>query len=312
MLNFHKLDVFLQVVESGSFSRAAQSLLMTQSAVSHHMRDLEIQLGTSLFDRGPRGVTLTASGEVLKEYVLKITALVAEAERAVTNVENLKHGAIDVAATPGVSAYLLPDCIFSFRTKYANLSVSMLTGTSDDVIDLLRSTRIDLGILEGELEAEELAGLNMQSLQQIEQMVIIGLEHPWQGRSTIALDELNGQEFVMRQPRSRTRIWLDQELAQHAIVPRVSTVFDNVDSIKRSVIRGQGIAIMPDYSVKAELEQGSVEALSIEGQPLRRVLKLVWKEGKPLSPPANAFLIHLAECLEAHQPGQFRGNPIQK
>ncbi|MEM7132244.1 MAG: LysR family transcriptional regulator [Chloroflexota bacterium] len=297
MLDFHKLDVFLKVIETGSFSRAGEALLITQSAVSHHMRDLETQLGTSLFKRGPRGVTLTTSGELLNEYVLKITTLVAEAERAVTNVANIKEEEVKVGATPGVSAYLLPDCIVLFRQEYPNLLVTMQTDTSQQVIHLLNESQVDLGIIEGELEQNQVPGLKVQALHQIEQKVIVGKNHLWWDRAIIELAELNDQEFVMRQPSSQTRIWLDSELKQHGIQPHVTTVFDNVDSIKRAVVRGQCLTVMPAYAVQDELEQGTAQALSIEGQPLQRTLKLVWKEAKPFSPPASAFLRHMEECL---------------
>lgn len=297
MLNFHKLDVFLRVAQMGSFSRAAEGLLMTQSAVSHHIRDLERQLGTSLFERNSRGVTLTKAGETLQDYVLKIVALVAEAELAVTRVENLESGEVRIGATPGVSVYLLPDCIFTFRQAYPNLSVIMQTGTSQEMIALLRSIQIDVALIEGELEGESYADLKIQTLHRIEQKVIIGRGHSWWDRKNIELAELDNQEFVMRQPNSQTRIWLDNVLAQHGIHPKISTVFDNLDSIKRSVARGSSLSIMPAYTVPDELEQGKVQALSIVGKPLQRTLELVWKRDHPLSPPCNAFLDHIEQCI---------------
>jgi len=141
MINLHKLDVFTQVVQAGSFSRAAERLLMTQSAVSQHIRDLETTLGASLFVRGPRGVTLTPSGETLHEYVLEIFKLLSEAENAVTNVKNLAAGRITIGATPGVSVYWLPEWVRAFRATYPNLVAALLTGTSPQILDDLRTGR---------------------------------------------------------------------------------------------------------------------------------------------------------------------------
>ncbi len=107
MLNLHKLEIFATVVRVGSFSAAAEQLLMTQPAVSQHIQDLEASLGTRLFERGRRGVTLTAAGEKLHDYTRTILQLVSEAENAVTDVEHLTSGEIVVGATPGVSVYLL-------------------------------------------------------------------------------------------------------------------------------------------------------------------------------------------------------------
>lgn len=297
MLNLHKLDIFLRVAELGSFSRAAESLLMTQSAVSHHIRDLERQLGSQLFHRQQRGVTLTEAGEKLQEYGVQITALIASAEQELTDLTQINNGEVHIGATPGISASLLPDCILLFQEEFPRLTVAMQTGTSTEVIELLQSGKIEVGIIEGELEESIDRSIQIQRIHDIQQKVIIGPKHPWWGRAEVNLAELDNQEFVMRQPNSQTRIWLDRELKKHHVHPHVSTVFDNIDSIKRSVIRSTGLTIMPAYSVQDELAQGSVQALSIQGQPLQRTLKLVWYKNRPFSPTATAFLEHVEECL---------------
>ena len=108
MLDLHKLEIFLRVVREGSFSRAAESLLMTQPAVSQHIADLEAQLGATLFSRARRGVILTTEGETLHGYALQILRLLAEAENAVTDVRKLSSAQLAIGATPGLSSYLLP------------------------------------------------------------------------------------------------------------------------------------------------------------------------------------------------------------
>ena len=297
MINPYKLEIFTQVVQAGSFSRAAQGLLMTQSAISQHIHDLEISLGTKLFTRGPRGVSLTAAGETLHSYTLEIFALLAEAENAITNVANLEHGEVRVGATPGTSVYLLPDYTVSFRVKFPNLAVFTKTGTSAEILDSLRAGQLDMGIIEGEVDEKDSAGLKIEPLYEFEQLVIIGPKHPWWNRNEISLIELEGQDFIMRQPSSQTRIWLDTKLAEHGIHPQISTVFDNLESIKRAITRGRCLTIMPIYTVQEEIEHGKLQALPIAGHPLQRMLKLVRRERKSMSPPANAFLAHVKSHL---------------
>jgi len=118
MINLNKLEIFTIVVRAGSFSAAAEQLLMSQPAVSQHVQDLEASLGTRLFERGRRGVTLTAAGATLHGYTRAIFDLVAAAENAVTDVEHLATGQITVGATPGISAYLLPEPIQEFHSRY--------------------------------------------------------------------------------------------------------------------------------------------------------------------------------------------------
>ncbi len=293
MLDLHKLEIFLRVVREGSFSRAAESLLMTQPAVSQHIGDLEAQLGATLFTRERRGVLLTTEGETLHGYTLQILRLLVEAENAVTDVRKLSSGQLAIGATPGLSIYLLPDYIQPFRAQFPQISVNLQTGTTSQILSELRAGRIALGLIEGELDGATQAQLGVLALEEVEQLVVVGPKHPWWTRPQINLDELNGQSFIMRQPNSQTRIWLDQTLSQHQIQPKVSAEFDNVESIKRTVTLGLCLTILPSYVVSHEVMAGLVHTLAIAGAPLQRTLKLVWDKELPFAPVTTAFLRHL-------------------
>jgi LysR family transcriptional regulator, low CO2-responsive transcriptional regulator len=299
MLNLYKLEIFAIVVETGSFSAAGERLLMTQPAVSQHIQDLEASLGSRLFTRGRRGVRLTPAGETLHDYTRSILHMVAEAENAVTDVTQLASGQISVAATPGVSVYRLPDWIQAFRAQYPNLSVSVQTSITPQIVADLRDRQIDLGLIEGELDGNDWTRLGVLELEVDEQFVIVGPRHPWWDRDGVKCDDLNGQNFIMRQRNSQTRIWLDDRLAAARIQAQVAAEFDNVESIKRAVAKGVGITILPKYAVTSELEIGMLHALPIEGSPMQRTLKLVWNTDVFFSPVTRTFLRFLGQYLPA-------------
>lgn len=290
MLDLHKLNIFATVARTGSFSAAAEQLLLSQPAVSQHVHDLEISLGTRLFARGRRGVTMTPAGAQLYDYALAIFRLVSDAENAVTDVANLEAGQLTVGATPGVSVYLLPEPIQDFHSRYPNLNVAVHTGTTPEIMADLRSGQLDLGLIEGEVNEATGSDLAMQPLQVVEQQLVVGRRHPWWGRSTVTMAELNGQTFVMRQRNSQTRIWLDALLQEHAIRPRVGAEFDNVESIKRTVANSTSVTILPEYAVGSEVAAGQLWPMALADQPLERVLKLIWRRDRFLSPVARAFL----------------------
>jgi DNA-binding transcriptional LysR family regulator len=299
MLNLYKLEIFAIVVQAGSFSGAAERLLMSQPAVSQHIQDLEAALGTVLFERGRRGVRLTQAGATLHEYTRAIFQLVAEAENAVVDVKKLTSGQVTVGATPGVSVYLLPDWIHAFMTAYPNLTVSVQTSITPDIVRDLRSGRMDLSFVEGELDDETDERLGVAPLETFDQLVVVGPRHPWWARAEIGLADLNDQSFVMRQRNSQTRIWLDGMMQEHRIRPRVAAEFDNVESIKRAVVNGAGLTILPEYAVRGEVEAGKLRALPIAGSPLRRVLKLVWHRETYRSPVVRSFVRFLRRYLPA-------------
>lgn len=299
MLNLYKLEIFATVVQTGSFSAAAERLLMTQPAVSQHIQDLEASLGARLFQRGRRGVTLTSAGETLHRYTQEILRLLAEAENAVTDVQHLASGQVTVAATPGVGVYLLPDWVHAFRQQYPNLSVTVETSTTPHIITGLRSRKMDVGFVEGELDEAELEGIGVLELETNEQFVVIGQNHPWWSRTGVRLEELTGQSMVMRQRNSQTRIWLDSELQAAGVSVIVAAEFDNVESIKRAVAKGKEVAILPDYAVRSELEMQMLRAVPVEGKPLLRTLKLVWSRSAFFTPVTRTFLRFLVRYLPA-------------
>lgn len=297
MLNLYKLEIFAIVVQTGSFSAAADRLLMSQPAVSQHIQDLEASLGARLFQRGRRGVTLTEAGDTLHRYTQEILRLVAEAEDAVTDVQHLANGQVSIAATPGVGVYLLPDWTQAFRAHYPNLTVMVETSITQRIIAGLRSGQMDIGFIEGELDGADQEGIGVQELEVNEQFVVVGPKHLWWSRESVQMAELAGQSMVMRQRNSQTRIWLDGRLQSAGVQVSVAAEFDNVESIKRTVAKGGDITILPDYAVRNELEMKILRAIPVEGRVLLRTLKLVWNQNAFLTPVTRTFLRFLAQYL---------------
>jgi LysR family transcriptional regulator, low CO2-responsive transcriptional regulator len=295
MLDLYKLGIFECVVEEGSFSAAAERLMMSQSGVSQHIRDLERTFGANLFERSRRGTKPTASGQMLYDYSRRILNLVSEAQITITDVANLPEGQVRVEATPGVSIYVLSEQVQAFREAYPRLSVSLETRITPEITRDLLARQADIGIIEGELAPGADSRLHIQELETIIQYAVVGRRHEFWNREQIEIDELDGQMFIMRQPASQSRIWLDEILAHHAVTPRINAEFDNVESIKRTVAAGSGLTILPRYAIHDEEEFGTLRALPIAGDPLQRTLKLVWDGRRHLSPVTRSLLAHLAQ-----------------
>lgn len=296
MLDLYKLEIFVRVVEEGSFSAAAARLLMTQSGVSQHIQDLERSLGTTLFARTSRGVRLTAAGKTLVDYTLRIMALVAEAETAVTDVQHLAAGRVAVGATPGASVYVLAEWVQSFAARYPNLTVQMQTEITPRIVDGLIASRLDVGFVEGELAPSLEARIEIRVLEVLEQFVVVGRKHPFWDCDQIELAELDQQRFIMRQPESQTRIWLDAQLAAQGVRPRIAAEFDALESIKRAVMAAPtqpALTILPAYAVQDEVAFGQLRALPIKDRLLQRSLKLIWCKRRRFSPVTRSFLRYL-------------------
>jgi DNA-binding transcriptional LysR family regulator len=287
MIDLYKLSIFTRVARAGSFTAAASRLHMTQSGVSQHMSDLEAYFGARLFTRTSRGVALTSAGETLLGYADRLLNLAAETENAISDLEQTAAGQVTVGATPGVSVYLLPEWMGTFRARHPRFTLSLHTDITPQIVEGLHNGRYDLGIVEGEVNEADLA---ITDLQAVEQQVIIGRSHPWWGREQVTLSELDGQAFIMRQPGSQTRRWLDQALAENGVRPNITAEFDNVESIKRAVSAGVCLSILPPYTIEHERTLGLLQCLHIEGAPLVRTIRLLHPAGGRISPAARAFI----------------------
>lgn len=294
MLDLYKLQIFAVVAQEGSFSAAAERLYITQSAVSQHIKELEASLGRQLFQRGWRGVKLTTHGESLQYYATEIFALVAKAENALTDIDNLSSGRISIGATPGISVYLAPDWVQNFRARHPQLTVAIRTDITAQIIAGVMGHRLDIGLIEGEIDDPQPPRLASLVMEEVEQRVIVGFKHPFWEREQVRIDELNQQSLIVRQANSQSRVWLERALNQHGITPMIGAEFDNLESMKRSVAIGACIAILPQYVVQSEVEQGLLHSIPITGQPLTRSLKLIWDSTVYFSPVTRAFLQNLS------------------
>ncbi len=242
---------------------------------------------------------LTEPGKTLYDYAQRIAALVTEAEAAVIDVAQLAAGEVLLGATPGVSVYILAVWVQSFGLHHPKLTVNVQTDITPRIIEMLLAQRLEIGIVEGELSLPANTPLGAHALETVEHFVVVGSKNTYWRQEGITLDDLAGHTLITRQRQSQTRIWLDQVLAQNGIRVRIGAEFDNVESIKRAVMAGTALAILPDYAVADETALGSLRALPIAGNPLQRVIKFLWDKRRPLGPVARSFLRHLAARFPA-------------
>ena len=130
-------------------------------------------------------------------------------------------------------------------------------------------------------------------------MVVVGFKHPWWDKPAIRIEDLHQQSFIVRPPNSQSRIWLDQALHDYGIDPQIGAEFDNLESIKRSVVAGSCLTILPSYVAQTEVDQGLLHLVPIAGQPLKRVLKLIAARDVPYSALERAFLNVLSQDYSA-------------
>ncbi|NPA31067.1 MAG: LysR family transcriptional regulator [Chloroflexi bacterium] len=294
-MNHHLLPtwmrVFLAVAEHGSFNRAAEALLLTQPAVSHHMRRLEAQLGTALFERSPQGVRLTSAGETLLRYARVARWVLLAAESSIMEVDRQARHVLTLGVTPTISTHCLPKWLAAFHRHYPRVQIRVHTHTTPHLVSQVTRNELPLAIIEGELPAEET--VDFWVLEHMEFLIVAPAHSPWAAHARLPLRALDGQPLVTRAPGTSTRAWLDRVLAEHGARPRIVAELDSPDAIQRAVAQGLGVALLPRCMLNPAAP--GLHLIEIEGTPPVRYLKALWPKNLPLHPLARAFLETLCE-----------------
>jgi predicted ATPase/DNA-binding transcriptional LysR family regulator len=282
-----RLRAFAAVARAGSFSRAAEELYVSQPAVSKHVASLEVELGTRLFERSRAGVTLTADGRSLADYVLRAEALLANAGRAVGSEPDTGMLALAASGIPGT--YLLPEPLAAFHAAYPRIELDFRLLTSGEALELVRAHRVELAVVGG-LDAP--AELESEALVE-DELVLAG--PPALGGRRLRPRDLEGQTWVSREEGSSTRAAVEAarwQLGLHAVR---TLELPSWEAVKRAVARGAGITAISRFALDLELQAGALAILDVPRWRVSRTISVIRARGVPLTPPAERFLAMLRQ-----------------
>lgn len=297
-MNLHQLELFVAVADHGSFTRAAEALHISQPSVSARIRDLEKSVGQPLFEQVGRRIYLTDAGQELKEHAEAIILRVAEARRAIDEIEGLQRGTLRVVATTTVGSYILPRVMGRFRRAYPGIALALDVTNWSRAVELLRHHRMDLAVLG---PTDELEDMVVQDFVKNELVVAAAPTHPLAGRSGIPFAELSAYPVLVRERGSGTRSDTERLFAEHSAELKVAMELRHSTAIKQGVAAGLGVSLLSTQAMGLELSNGTLVALDVEGLPLRRDWHIVHRHERRLPRAAAAFK-ELLLAFAAEQP----------
>jgi DNA-binding transcriptional LysR family regulator len=298
-MNFNHLSVFHAVAEERSISRAANRLMVSQPAVSKQLSELERSLKTKLVDRLPRGVRLTASGELLIGYARRIFAQAEEAERAMGELAGGRRGRLAVAATPTIGTYWLPSLLVKYRRIYPGVEMRMEVHPTTTIARLLLDGAVDVGLAESAAESE---GIDSSVFMTDRMTAIAPPMHPFTRRRTISAEELCRVPFVVRELGSGSKSLVERALLERGLKVEPVMSLGSTEAIKRAVMEGVGVAIVSGLAVGLEVAAGKLAALRVKGLSVERRCYLLAAKGRHPSVAVQGFV----RMVEAVDPDAMR------
>jgi len=300
-----QLRILKSIAAEGSFKRAADSLYVSQPAVSLQVQNLERQLDVPLFDRGGRRAQLTEAGHLLLSYGDRILTLCQETCRAIEDLQNLQGGTLIIGASQTTGTYLLPRMIGLFRQHYPDVAVQLHVHSTRRTAWSVSNGQIDLAIIGGEVPPELQESLEIIPYAEDELALILPVSHPLARSSPIYKDDLYKLQFIALDSQSTIRKVIDQVLTRCGIETRrlkIEMELNSIEAIKNAVQAGLGAAFVSISAIEKELQMEVLHRARIDEVVVTRMLSVIINPNRYRSKAAEAFSQEILPQFATHKP----------
>lgn len=272
-----KVRTLLAIVKEGSYSRAAESLALSQPAASYHIKQLESEYQIKIFYRNAKNLMLTPEGEVLLRYARRLENMEQDCRRSLEDLRlNASH--FTVGITPSIGETVIAKVFPVYCSLHANTHVSIITNTVEQLSQRLESYEMDFAIVDGSLSLKHCRTelLDMDYLS-----VVMSPANPLAKKSSVTLEELKKERLILRREEAGTR-----RLFESSLTGRMESIhnfdvrleMDNINAIKELAAANLGVSIMANSACREELAKGTLTALPVENMPMIREINIVCQD----------------------------------
>jgi DNA-binding transcriptional LysR family regulator len=294
-LTVRQLEVLAAVGREGSVTAAAESLHLTQPAVSMQLRQLEAQLELTLFETVGRRLQITEPGKELVQLAVELLGRLDDLQQTARSLRGVGHGRVRLGVV-STAKYFAPRLLAQFVKLHSGLEFKLTIHNRAEIIDQLQSYAIDLGIMGQPPEGLHLEGTPFAPNPLV---AVAAPSHPLSLRRGLRPEDLSEQPFAVREPGSGTRSAMDRYLADHEVKVRHVMEADSNETIKQAVMAGIGLGFLSLHTVRPELAAGRIAVLDVFGLPLRRQWYVVHSSQRRLTPAAEEFEQYLLREADA-------------
>lgn len=288
------LTTFCRVIDEGSFTRAAESLNLSQPTVTKQIQRLESIFGISLIDRAQRELHLTEAGEVVYSYARRIFSTLQKCQEALENLQKPGRGELTVVAVPVVALYTLPGIIEAFSEANPLITLQVRSGINKDVINQVLSNDADVGFT---TMPSAHGHLITRPLFQDHVLLVASPAMAQKLDYHVTPAALSRLPMIAYERRSQFRHFVDSSFEAAGISPNIVMEFDSHEAVKTMVQLGLGLAMAPESAVRADLQAGRLATVEIvDFPPIARTTCMIVRRGRQQSPALSRF-VSLVESL---------------
>jgi DNA-binding transcriptional LysR family regulator len=258
-----QVEGFLEVARRGSVSRAAEALFVTQPTLTARLHSLERELGTPLFVRTPHGMRLTDAGRAWVPYAERALRALVDGRDVLEQVRSASAGHLMIGAAPAVSTYILPGLLEEFVAAHPRVEVSVRTGHSEDVVDLVLRDEVQVGLG----RAIRHPDLELRPFHTEELVLVCAPGHPFTKRRDVPMEEVANERLIMFDITSSYYEITQAAFLSAGVKLRGLMELDSIEAAKKMVERSLGVALLPRTAVAREVEGKTLRLVKMNDAP---------------------------------------------
>lgn len=284
-MTIRHLKIFIKVADCNSMTMAAQELFISQPTVSQAITDLEKFYGIKLFERLNRRLFLTAKGKQLLSYARHVTALMAEMDQVIQNPD--ENCLLSIGATLTIGEFLLPKLVNIFLKQYPDMQINATIKNTIEIEKLIMLNEVDFALIEGFRHSSDII---FEPFANDELVLVCSYAHPLSHKNVLTHKEAAEIAFLVREKGSGTRELFENTMSVHEINWHPSWECSGSDILKSAALNGIGVAVISKQLVQHELNEGSLQTITIEGIELKRKFNLAYHKNKYITESMKTFI----------------------
>lgn len=286
-MQLEELRTFVTLAEVKNFTKTANKLLMSQPTVSLHIKNLEKEFETELFQRSPKFLKITPSGELLLDRANEIIKIYEKTKRDISEIHHSVKGKLKIGASFTIGEYILPSLLRDFQADHPEIEFEVFIGNTEEIIQLLLTFQIDIGLVESETSDQDLV---VVPFLEDELMIVCSNEHPLAEKSTVSVNELQNQSWITREMGSGTRQYFNQMIVKNGLKVKSMLTISSNQGIKETVKNGLGLALLSHRVIEKDVEQSALSIIQLHKQAMKRNFSYLYSPVMQDKKNVNAFI----------------------
>ena len=270
---YDELKTFVTLVEVKNFTKTAEILLMSQPSVSLHIKNLEKEFQTILFQRSPKHLKITPTGEILYERAKQIITIYEQTKQDILEHHNSIKGELKIGASFTIGEYILPSILIDLQKDYPELELQVVIGNTGEIVQFVRLYQVDIGLIEGQTNEKE---LSVHPFMQDELFIVSSNTHELACKKEVTITDLQNQIWITREVGSGTREYLNHVIRSNGLKVKSFLTISSNQGIKETLMNGMGLSLLSHSVIERDIQHKNLSIIQLKSQSFHRMLSYIY------------------------------------